>query len=164
MTMAMEFHDSYLRELVCGDDGCGYALFDGVVYRSEGRVFDDAQESGWQQVRFDFTEMRVEGEVVDLTYDPYANDGELWKDGANQNGVVHLPVDMAGDICLEVKLNPSFDLLKIYAATVTTTMLGEFEIETFWDADGNSTRAWQKLTAEASRACRRSPCGLRACR
>jgi hypothetical protein len=136
MTYGMEFHDSRLLELRCDDDGSGFALFHGCVYSSEGTVFEDAQESGWQNVRFLFEGMRVEGQIVE-----YASDGDLWVNGKNENGIALLPEDHDGDICLELRLSPLFDILKIHASGVNSNFEGDFELECLWDADGNVTRA-----------------------
>ena len=139
MTSAMEMHDSYLRELHCGEDGRGYAVFHASVFRSEGDVFKDAQESGWQDLRFDFEGMRIEGEIVDLADDPYASDGDLWVNGTNENGVIYLPANHSGLICLEMRLNPSFAWLKIHATKMTSSLGGELRVDTNWDAMGNTT-------------------------
>jgi hypothetical protein len=141
MTIAMEMHDSYLREICCDPDGRGYARFHAVIYRSEGKVFEDVQESGWQDVRFDFEGMRLEGEVADLSCDPYAAEGDLWVDGKNQNGVIYLPATHFGEICLEMRIAPLFETFKIHASRIDSGLQGEFELEMYWDIDGKTTRA-----------------------
>jgi len=83
--------------------------------------------------------MRIEGEIVDLTDAPYASDGNLWVNGKNENGVIHLPANHSGLICLEMRLNPSFDWLKIHATKVTSSSHGELKVDTLWDAIGNTT-------------------------
>jgi hypothetical protein len=135
----MEMHDSWLLEVVCNPDGAGYAVFHGVVYRSEGRVFQDAQESGYQDVRFDFEEMRIEGEVGELK--TWASDGELWIDGKNENGIIYLPADHTAELCLEICLADDFRTLKIHASQVSSAFIGEFELEAHWDSARNRTRA-----------------------
>ena len=59
MNTAMEMHDSFLLELSTEADGSGFALFHAVVFRSEGVPGEDAQESGWQNVRMCFNGMVV---------------------------------------------------------------------------------------------------------
>jgi hypothetical protein len=139
VTYGMEMHDSSLLEVACNPDGRGFALFHGVVYQSEGQVFEDAQRSGWQDVRFDFEGMKIEGEVGKLK--TYASDGELWVDGKNENGVITLPVKRSGEICLEMMLADDFRTLKIHATKITSSFVGEFELEAYWDAEGNVSRA-----------------------
>jgi len=136
MTIAMEFHDTYLRQLHCDTHGAGYAILRAVIYRSEGEVFKDAQESGYQELRLAFTGMRIEGEIPDLEFDPYASDGELWIDGKNSNGMAYLPLDQTGQICLELRINPLFETLKIHATYVRSTLQGPFDSHRTWDAGG----------------------------
>jgi hypothetical protein len=66
-------------------EGRGFAILHAIVYRSDGQVFEDAQQSGYQDVPFDFEGMSIEGEIGELQ--TYASDGELWVDGKNGNGV-----------------------------------------------------------------------------
>jgi hypothetical protein len=139
MTTAMEIHDSRLLEIECDCDGKGFALFHAVVFRSEGVVFKDAQESGWQNLRFQFEGMRIEGKIVEL--DEYAYDGNLWVNGSNENGVISLPANHSGDVCLEMSLSPTFETIKIHASRISSALEGEFELEAIWDADGSRTRA-----------------------
>ena len=141
MTRAMEMHDSYLREIYCGSDGRGYTLFKAVVYRSSGEVFKDASESGYQFVRFDFEGMSIEGEVVDLQFDPYASDGDLWVDETSGNGAIYLPANHSGRIRFEMRLNPSFDWLRIHASKIASSLQGQLEVGTYWVADGNPSEA-----------------------
>jgi hypothetical protein len=101
-------------------------------------VFNDAQESGWQNVRFELEGMRIEGEVVELNQ--YATGGEFWLDGKNQDGVMLLPVDQAGAICFELCLAPEFDTVKIHATHVRSSFEGELELEFYWDSNGNTRR------------------------
>jgi hypothetical protein len=137
MTFGMEFHDSVLLDIRCEGDGKGFVLFHGNVYRSEGQVFQDAQESGWQNVRFHLEGMRIEG--VFGEFGEYASDGNLWVNGSNENGVTLLPANHDGDICLELCLSPTFDIVKIYASRISSTFEGEFRLESTWDSDGNPT-------------------------
>src|ERR1700689_2279117 len=130
MTFGMEFHDSRLLDVRCEGDGKGFALFHGYVYRSEGQVFQDVQESGWQNVRFHFQGMHIEG--VFTEFGGYASDGNLWGNGSNENGVTLLPADHVGDICLELCLSPAFEITKIYASQISSTVEGEFALESTW--------------------------------
>jgi hypothetical protein len=140
MTTAMEIHDSYLRELSWNAEGSGYALFHAVIYRSEGQVFKDAQESGWQDLHIDFKGMYVEEEVADLTDDPHAHSGALTIDGIVQDGAIELPLDTTGSICLELQIAPLFGTMKIHANRAKSTLIGKFELETIWDSEGNPIR------------------------
>jgi len=137
MTLGMEIHDSRLLELVCNPDGKGHALFHAYIYRSEGIVFKDAQESGWQNFRLIFEEMRIEGELPGPR--EYADRGELWVDGKNENGVILLPADHVGDICLELVLSPLFGTLKIYGSKINSQLEGPWSLEAIWDAAGNNS-------------------------
>jgi hypothetical protein len=137
MTFGMEFHDSRLLDMCCEGDGKGFALFHAYVYRSEGRVFQDAQESGWQNVRFHLEGMHIDG--VFGEFGEYAADGNLWVNGSNGNGVTLLPADHVGEICLELCLSPLFDTVKIYASRISSTFEGDFKLESTWVSDGNKT-------------------------
>jgi hypothetical protein len=138
MTLGMEIHDSQLLDVVCNPDGIGHVLFHAYIYRSDGVVFKDAQESGWQNFRLIFEGMRIEGDLVEPS--EYATDGELWIDGKNENGVILLPADHTGDICLELVLSPLFGTLKIYGSKITSQLEGPWSLEAIWDADGNCSR------------------------
>jgi hypothetical protein len=138
-TCGMEMHDSWLLEVACDADGKGFALFDGVVYRSEGQVFKDAQQSGLQRVRFDFEGMKIEGEIGELK--TWAMDGELWVDGKNENGILFLPALHTGQICLEMELADDFRTLKIHASKVTSSFENKFDHTANWDEIGSVTDA-----------------------
>jgi hypothetical protein len=137
LTYGIEFHDSRLKDIRCNRDGTGFALFHACVYQSEGMVFQDAQISGWQNVRFSFEGMKIEGEIVELGQ--YASDGDLWIDGKNDNGIAILPADHKGDIYLELRLAPEFNTVKIHASSIQSEFEGEFEPECLWDSEGNTT-------------------------
>jgi hypothetical protein len=137
MTQAIEIHDAKLLELVRNDDGTGHVLFHAYIYRSEGVVFQDAQESGWQNFRLEFADMQLEGGAA--LPGEYAHEGELWVDGTNGNGMIHLPADHKGNITLELALSPRFDTLKIHASSVRSTLEGPWKLETYWDAEGNTS-------------------------
>jgi hypothetical protein len=134
----MEFHDSWLLDMLHREDGTGWVLFRGSVYRSNGTVFADEQESGYQNVRFEFEGMRVEGEIVELGQ--HATGGEFWVDGKNQNGVMRLPIDQSGEIRFELCLAPEFRTVQIHATHVRSSFEGQFELEFHWDREGNTRR------------------------
>ena len=138
MTLGMEIHDSRLLDLICNPDGTGHILFDAYIYRSEGVVFKDAQESGWQDFRLIFEGMRIEGGLV--APGEYASEGELWINGRNENGVILIPSDHAGDICLELVLSPLFGTLKIFGSRIRSQLEGPWSLEAIWDVDGNVTQ------------------------
>lgn len=138
MTFGMEFHDSVLLDVHREDDGNGFVLFHGYVYRSEGRVFQEAQESGWQNVRFHLQGMHIEGVLAE--FGEYASDGDLWVNGNSEKGVTSLPANHVGDICMELCLSPAFDTVKIYASHISSTFEGEFELESTWDSDGKCSQ------------------------
>jgi hypothetical protein len=135
----MEMHDSQILEVGLNPDGEGFVLFHAVVFRSDGQVFKGAQQSGWQKVRFDFEDMKIEGEIGELK--TWAMHGNLWVDGKNENGVLFLPALHTGQICFEMELAEDFRTLKIHASKVSSSFEGEFELEAYWDEMGNVTRA-----------------------
>jgi hypothetical protein len=139
MTCGMEMHDSSLLEVTYDRDGKGFVLFHAYVYQSKGQVFRDAQRSGWQDVRFDFEGMRIEGEIGELKAAAY--NGELWIDGKNENGIIFLPANHDGEICLEMTLAGDARTLKIHASKVTSSFVSEFEVEAYWDDTGERTHA-----------------------
>ncbi len=133
MTLGMEFHDSRLLDLVCRSDGHGYALFDAYVYRSEGIVFRDPQESGWQNCRLTFQGMRLEGNSVEPG--EYVSEGSLWVDGEVHVNVFLLPADHHGSIEIHLVMSPLFETLKIFADSITSTLEGPWELETVWNLE-----------------------------
>jgi hypothetical protein len=139
MTYGLEIHDTRLLALRRDTDGRGYALLHTFVYRGAGRLFEtDMYECGWQDARLDFEGMSVEGEV-DLSKEPYASDGCLQIGEQVEENIVYLPADHTGKICLEMCLSPEFDTLKIHASKMTSTLLGEFQLEAIWNTDGTHT-------------------------
>lgn len=138
MNYAMEMHDSWLKGLDCHVDGIGYALFHAVIHRGEGEIFPGPHESGWQDIRFNFEGMRIEGEVGELK--TWTSDGNLWIDGKNENGIIYLPSDHSGSICLEMCLADDFRTLKIHARKISSIFISEFKFEHTWDLDGNIVR------------------------
>ncbi len=132
----MEMHDSYLKDWACDEHGRGYALFHACIHRSEGDIFDGTgHESGWQNIRFDFEEMSIDG-IVDLSEDTHLSDGDLWIDGKHEAGIVYLPANHAGDIRMEMRVSPMFDVVKIRAKKMSSELTGEFKHESFWDENG----------------------------
>jgi hypothetical protein len=129
----MEFHDSWLLGVQQRQDETGWILFRGSIFRSNGAVFEDEQESGWQNVRFELQGMRIEGEIVELNQ--YAIEGEFWLNGQNQNGVMLLPVNQSGEICFDLRLAPEFGPFKIHATHVRSSFEGEFQYEFRWSGD-----------------------------
>jgi hypothetical protein len=130
MTLGMEFHDSRLLDLVCGSDGNGHALFHAYIYRSEGLVFKDPQESGWQNCRLIFQGMRLEGTPVEPG--EYVSDGALWVDGEVHDNVILLPADHHGTVQVHLVMSPLFETLKIHADKMSSTLEGPWELEHVW--------------------------------
>jgi len=138
MTQTMEIHDGKLLEIIRHDDGTGHVLFHAFIYRSEGTDFKDAYEAGWQNIRLTFEGMQIDGELVPP--EEYAHSGDLWINGNNENGIIWLPANHTGEICLELVLSPVFDTLKIRATKVTSSLEGPWVLEAYWDSAGNTTR------------------------
>lgn len=136
MTYGFEFHDSRLLEARCEATGEGTLLFHASVYRSQGLVFEDPQVSGFQNVRFRFEGMRVDGSLNKVA--EYASDGALWIDGVRHE-LPLLPVDHRGEVRMELQLSPDFGITTIHATHIVSTFEGEFEPEFQWDAEGNIT-------------------------
>jgi hypothetical protein len=133
MTLGMEFHDARLLELVCGSDGNGHVLFHACVYRSDGVVFEDPQESGWQNCRLIFQGMRVEGTRVERG--DYASEGALWVDGEVHDNVILLPADHHGSIQVHLMMSPLFETLRIHAERILSALEGPWELERVWNLD-----------------------------
>jgi len=133
MTLGMEFHDARLLDLICRSDGSGHALFHACIYRSEGVVFIDPQESGWQNCRLTFQGMRVEGTSVEPG--EYSSGGSLWVDGKIHDDVVLLPLDHDGAIQVHLVMSPLFETLKIHAEKVSSTLEGPWELERVWSLE-----------------------------
>jgi hypothetical protein len=131
VTYGIEMHDSRLMEIERDADGKGFALFRAYVYQSEGRVFEDAQRSGWQDVRFDFESMRIEGEVGELN--TFVLDGGLEINEQSYENIFSVPAIHTGKICLTTFLEGDYRELKIHATSMTSSFVSEFELEKYWD-------------------------------
>jgi hypothetical protein len=138
LTYGMEFHDSQLLDLQHDADGNGFALFHACVFRSQGQVFQDDQESGWQNVRFILHGIRVANEPFELG--EYVSDGEFFMNGvAEGGGVMSLPADHQGELRFELMQAPAFGTQSIRFQRIQSAFEGEFELEAVWDKDGNRT-------------------------
>jgi hypothetical protein len=133
MTIGMEFHDARLLDFVCGSDGNGHALFRAYIYRSDGVVFKDPQESGWQNCRLVFHGMRVEGTPVGPG--EYVSDGTLWVNGESYHDTVILPADHHGSIQVHLTMSPLFEVLKIRAEQISFKPEGPWDLEHVWTLD-----------------------------
>jgi hypothetical protein len=139
MTYGMEMHDSQILEVGLNPDGEGFVLFHAVVYQSEGQVFEDAQRSGWQDVRFDFEGMRIEGEIREP--EVWVLDGELWVNEQRYENTFSLPARHSGKICLTMYLADDYRKVDIHATSMTSSFVSEFKLEAYWDEMGNVTHA-----------------------
>jgi hypothetical protein len=133
MTLGMEFHDAQLLGLDCGSDGSGYLLLHAYIYRSEGIVFEDPQESGWQNCRFSFKGMRIEGPRVEPN--EYVSGGAMRVDGTVHDHVILLPASFRGRIQLDLVISPLFETLRIHATEISSTLEGPWELERIWAPD-----------------------------
>ncbi len=133
MTFGMEFHDARLLDFVCGSDGNGHVLLHACVYKSDGIVFEDPQESGWQNCRLVLQGMRVEGTLVEAG--EYAAEGALWVNGKIHDNVIFLPADHHGSIEVHLMMSPLFETLKIHAERISSTLEGPWELEHIWNLD-----------------------------
>ncbi|MDE3104498.1 MAG: hypothetical protein KGK08_04920 [Acidobacteriota bacterium] len=131
MTIGMDFHDARLLELVCNSDGGGHALLRACIFKSNGIVFEDAQESGWQNCRLVFQGMRVQGTPAELG--AYASEGDMRVDGKSHGGLILLPADYQGSIQINLVLSPLFETLTIHAQRITSLLEGPWELEATWE-------------------------------
>jgi hypothetical protein len=131
MTIGMEFHDARLLDFMCAPDGDGYVLFHACVYRSNGVVFKDPQESGWQKCRLSFRGMRVDGDLVEEG--EYTSEGALWVNGEVYDNVILLPANYEGSIQVNLVMSPLFEKLEIHAESISTTLEGPWEFERVWN-------------------------------
>ena len=130
MTLGMEFHDAQLLGLDCDSDGSGYLLLHAYIYRSEGIVFEDPQESGWQNCRLSFKGMRIEGARVEPN--EYVSEGAMRVDGTVHDHVILLPANFRGAIQLNLVISPLFETLRIQATEIASTLEGPWELERIW--------------------------------
>jgi len=129
----MEMHDSYLKDWACDEYGHGFALFRACIYRSEGQLFTRVRsENGWQDLRFEFDGMRIEGSL-DLSGNIYLSDGDLYVGERRERGIVYLPANLVGVLRMEMCITPSFETVIIHATAMKAELVGEFEHECFWD-------------------------------
>jgi hypothetical protein len=133
MTLGLEFHDARLLGLVCNSDGSGYLLLHAYIYRSEGIVFEDPQESGWQDCLLSFKGMRIEGARVEP--DEYVSEGAMRVDGTVHDHVILLPANSRGTIQVDLVISPLFETLKIHATEISSTLEGPWELERVWGPD-----------------------------
>lgn len=132
MNCAFEFHDSRLVEFERREDGTGYLLFRGSVYRAQGELFQAGQESGFQLVRIDFTGMHVNGPVV---LDEHCSGGSIRVDGQLTDDVIYLPLDQEGSVQITLQLSPRSGTTIIDAQSIRVELEGEFERERVWEED-----------------------------
>jgi hypothetical protein len=130
MTLGLEFHDARLLELVCKSDGTGYLLLHAYIYRSEGIVFEDRQESGWQDCRLSFADLRVEGARVDPN--EYISAGQVSIDGKIHDHVILLPANHRGVVEMKLVISPLFETLKIQASEISSSLEGPWVLERIW--------------------------------
>ena len=133
MTLGMEFHDTRLLELVCNPDGSGYLLLHACVYRSEGTVFEDPQESGWQDCRLSFEDMRVNGPRVEPN--EYISEGQVKVDGLVHDHVIRLPGNHRGTVEVKLVIAPLFEPLTIQASEMSSSLEGPWALERIWGPD-----------------------------
>jgi hypothetical protein len=129
---AFEFHDSRLVEFERREDGTGYLLFRGSVYRAQGELFQAGQESGFQFVRVDFTGMHVNGPVV---LDERCSGGSISLDGQLTDDVIYLPLDQEGPVQITLQLSPRSEITVVDAQSIRVELEGEFERERVWEED-----------------------------
>ncbi len=137
----MELHDSRILEVGHCDDGTGFLLFDGVVYRSDGAGIpgQDAQESGWQNVRMLVTGMTVEGPAFEP--DAYVHDGDLTVNGVRIDNLIPFTASIQGIVNLSMCVAYDFEMRTIRGTSICIEAEGAFVIEAVWDGEGNRTRA-----------------------
>jgi hypothetical protein len=133
MNYVMEIHDSRLTDFVIGSDKTGYLLWHAYIYRYEGDFATTAYESGWQNVRFTFTEIEVEGV---LRKDEYSSDGDMSPSSRVGTGMIDLPADHDCPVELNFNLSPEFLSIKIRARSMRSILEGSFDLETSWLPDG----------------------------
>ena len=131
MNCAFEFHDSRLVEFERREDGSGYLLFRGSVYRTQGELFRAGQESGFQFVRIYFTGMHVNGPIV---LDEHCSVGSILLDGRSDD-IIWLPLDQEGPVRIAITLAPRFEPTIVDAQSIRVELEGEFERERIWEED-----------------------------
>jgi hypothetical protein len=130
-------HDSGVLAVSREDDGSGFVLFHGYVYRSAGNPGHDPSESGWQNVRMRFTDMTVEGPPCEP--DAYVSDGDLTVNGAQFNNMIPFSASNCGKVCLSMCVAYDFEMRTIRGASISIEAEGEFKIEAVWDTNGHRT-------------------------
>lgn len=135
MNMAIEIHDTFVREFVIGKDGSGTMLLHAVVYRSEGEPGRDAGESGWQDVRLTFTRLRIKVDVSKP--DCYAVEGWFEHNGIRNEWSLPFPFHDAGPVRFGLVLSDDFTGRVFSADTLTIEAVGDFVRYTVWNADGS---------------------------
>lgn len=134
MNCAFEFHDSTLVEFERREDGTGYLLFRGSVYRTQEELFRAGQESGFQFVRLHFTGMHVKGPVV---LDEHCSRGSITLDGHLTDNILYLPLEQEGHVQIAFQLAPRFETTVVDAQSIRVELEGEFQRELIWEEDGN---------------------------
>lgn len=134
MNYALELHNSRLQEFERREDGTGFLLFRAVVHRTQGELFGEGQESGFQFVRIYLTQMHVNGPVV---LDEHCRRGSITLDGRTTEDIIYLPLDHEAPVKLTLQLSPRFETTVVDAQSIRVELEGEFERERVWDDDGS---------------------------
>ena len=134
MNCAFEFHDSTLVEFERREDGTGYLLFRGSVYRTQCELFQAGQESGFQFVRIHITGMHVKGPVV---LEEHCSGGSITLDGRLTDNIIYLPLDQEGSVQIALQLSPLFETTVVDGQSIRVELEGEFERELVWEKDGS---------------------------
>ena len=134
MNCAFEFYDSRLVEFERREDGNGYLLFRGSVYRTQDELFHAGQESGFQFVRIHLTGMHVSGPIV---LDEHCSCGSITLDGHLTDHLIYLPLDQEGPVQIALRLSPQFETTVVNGQSIRVELEGEFERESVWDDDGS---------------------------
>jgi len=140
MNTSMELHDSRILSLTRMEDGSGDILFGAVSYCSEGKPGNDAQLSGWQNVRMRFTGMTVHGALsgIGITQtDIY--DGKLVAASQDFGGFFSTCASYDSPIVLSMFISNDGDYrdLEICAESLQIVLEGPFIPEHARDKDGN---------------------------
>jgi|SRR5580658_1160674 hypothetical protein len=133
LNYAFELHDSRLQEFERREDGTGFLLFYAVMHRTQGELFREGQESGYQFARIYFTSMHVHGPIV---LDEYCLGGSITIEGRRTDHILHLPMDYEGPVRLTLELSPQFETTIVDAQSIRVELEGEFKRECVWNDDG----------------------------
>lgn len=124
LNQCIEFHDSVVLAIDATERQLTI-LMDAYVHQSEGRPGVDPGVGGVQQVRL---ELCAPTNIGDLPQFPATIvDGLIRSNSTEYSNCIPLPLDLHGEIELEIRCLPDMRSMRVIASCIRSVMVGQFE-------------------------------------